>query len=95
MDFSHHSVSSVADARDVKAKEVISSMDAKRAHELNIDSRKGLRLFLELLKQAGCSGVQFNEHTNSARITGKMNQSDVTSYFTIYFLNNSVKEDGK
>jgi hypothetical protein len=90
MDFSHHSVSSIADARDLKAKEVISAMNAKGAHGLNVDSRKGLRLLLELLNRVGCDGVQFNEHTNSARLTGKLNQTDVTSYFTIYFLNASA-----
>jgi len=91
MDFSHHSISSIADARDLKAKEVISSMDAKGARGLNVDSRKGLRLLLELLSRVGCDGVQFNEHTNSARLTGKLNQPDVTSYFSIYFLNAAVE----
>jgi hypothetical protein len=95
MDFSHHSVSSIADTRDLKAKEVISSMDAKGTRDLRVDSRKGLRLLIELLNRNECDKVQFNEHTNSARLTGKLNQPDVTSYFTIYFLNTSVKGDGK
>ena len=95
MDFSHHSISSIADTRDLKAKEVISSMDAKGTRDLRVDSRKGLRLLLELLNRVGCDGVQFNEHTNSARLTGKSNQPDVTSYFTIYFLNASAKGNGK
>jgi AmmeMemoRadiSam system protein B len=95
MDFSHHSISSIADARDLKAKEVISSMDAKGARDLRVDSRKGLRLLLELLNQVGCDAVQFNEHTNSARLTGKLNQTDVTSYFTIYFLNDLAKRKSR
>jgi len=95
MDFSHHSISSIADARDIKAKEVISAMDAKGTRGLNVDSRKGLRLLLELLNRVGCDGVQFNEHTNSARLTGKSNQPDVTSYFTIYFLNASARRNAK
>jgi AmmeMemoRadiSam system protein B len=87
MDFSHDSIAAIADTRDRTAEQVISAMDAKKTHELNVDCRKGLRLLLESLSRAGCDGVQFNEHTNSARLTGKPDQTDVTSYFTIYFLN--------
>ena len=86
MDFSHDSVAAVADARDRQAQEAISSMDASRANSLHVDSRKGLWLLLESLKQAGCDAVQLNEHTNSARLTGKPDQPNVTSYFTVYFL---------
>jgi hypothetical protein len=46
-----------------------------------------LWLLLESLKRTGCDRVQINEHTNSAQIAGKPDQSNVTSYFTIYFLN--------
>lgn len=87
MDFSHDSIAAIADARDRRAEEVISAMDARKTHELNVDCRKGLRLLLESLNRVGCDGVQFNEHTNSARLTGRPDQPDVTSYFTIYFLN--------
>jgi AmmeMemoRadiSam system protein B len=86
MDFSHDSIASIADARDRTAEQVISVMDAGKTHELNVDCRKGLRVLLESLSRAGYDGVQFNEHTNSARLTGKLEQPDVTSYFTIYFL---------
>jgi MEMO1 family protein len=86
MDFSHDAVASIAEARDVQAQEVISTMDAPKTKNLHTDCRKGLWLLLESLKQAGYTGVQFNEHTNSSRLTGKPDQPDVTSYFTIYFL---------
>jgi MEMO1 family protein len=86
MDFSHDSVAAVADARDRQAREVISSMDASKTNGLHVDSRKGLWLLLKSLKEAGCDEVQFNEHTNSARLTGKLQQPNVTSYFTVYFL---------
>lgn len=87
MDFSHDSIAAIADTRDRTAEQVISAMDARKTHELNVDCRKGLRLLLESLSRAGCDHVQFNEHTNSARLAGKPDQPDVTSYFTIYFLN--------
>ena len=87
MDFSHDSIAAIADARDRTAEQVISAMDARKTHDLNVDCRKGLRVLLESLRRAGYDGVRFNEHTNSARLTGKPEQPDVTSYFTIYFLN--------
>ncbi len=87
MDFSHNSVATIADARDEQAREVISSMDASKTDDLHVDCRKGLWLLLESLKGPRCDRVQINEHTNSAQLTGKLDQPNVTSYFTIYFLN--------
>jgi len=87
MDFSHDSVASVADARDEQARAVITSMDSAKTQSLRVDCRKGLWLLLESLKRTGCDRVQINEHTNSAQIAGKPDQPNVTSYFTIYFLN--------
>ena len=87
MDFSHNSVSPVADARDTEAQNVISAMDTTKTEALHVDCRKGLWLLLQSLKEAGCHGVLFSEHTNSARLSRNPNQPDVTSYFTIYFLN--------
>lgn len=86
MDFSHNSVATIADARDEQAQEVITSMDVSKTNGLHVDCRKGLWLLLESLKGQGCDRVQINEHTNSAQVTGKFDQPDVTSYFTIYFL---------
>ena len=86
MDFSHNSISSIADQRDAKAQNVITTMDATKAEALNVDCRKGLWLFLESLKKADCRNVLIAEHTNSAQLTHNPNQPDVTSYFTIYFL---------
>jgi MEMO1 family protein len=87
MDFSHDSVAAIAGARDEQAQEVISSMDASKTEGLRVDCRKGLWLLLESLKGPGCNRVEINEHTNSAQLTGKLDQPNVTSYFTIYFLN--------
>jgi MEMO1 family protein len=86
MDFSHNSVASIAEERDSEARRVISTMDTTKTEALHVDCRKGLWLLLESLKQAGCHGVFFDEHTNSSQLTRSPNQPDVTSYFTIYFL---------
>ena len=86
MDFSHDSVASIADSRDSVAQKVIGAMDTSRTASLHVDCRKGLWLLLESLKQAGSHRVFFSEHINSAQITGNFAQPDVTSYFTIFFL---------
>jgi len=83
MDFSHNSVASIADSRDAEARNAIASMDSSKTEGLHVDCRKGLWLFLESLKQDGYRGVLFREHTNSALLTGRRDQPDVTSYFTI------------
>ena len=81
-----NSIFSIADARDREAQSVIAAMDSSKTEALHIDCRKGLWLLLESLKQARCHSVLFSEHTNSAQLTRNPNQADVTSYFTIYFL---------
>jgi hypothetical protein len=86
MDFSHNSLSSVADQRDSEAETVISAMDTSKTEALHVDCRKGLWLLLGSLQRAGCRKVLIGEHTNSAQLTRNLNQPDVTSYFTIYFL---------
>jgi hypothetical protein len=86
MDFSHDSIASIADSRDVRAQQAISALDLSKVKELNVDCRKGLWLLLASLRDLGQVKVQVNQHTNSARLTGNLNQPDVTSYFTIYFV---------
>lgn len=86
MDFSHNSVSSIADARDSEAQSAIAAMDSTKTEALHIDCRKGLWLLLETLKQTGCNRIVFSEHTNSSNLTRNPTQPDVTSYFTILFL---------
>lgn len=86
MDFSHDSVSLIADARDAEAERVVAAMDSAKTEALYVDCRKGLWLLLESLRHANCRQVVFSEHTNSAQLTRNPAQPDVTSYFTIFFL---------
>jgi MEMO1 family protein len=94
MDFSHNSVVSIADTRDIEAQKVISEMDSSKTEALHVDCRKGLWLLLESLKHADCNGVLFREHTNSARLTGRLSQPDVTSYFTVFFYGSPSSNSG-
>ncbi|HMD83357.1 MAG TPA: AmmeMemoRadiSam system protein B [Terriglobia bacterium] len=86
MDFSHDSVSSVADARDDQAQEAILDLDTAQVRKLSVDCRGGLWLFLASLRDLGRVKAQVDEHTNSARLTGKPGQVNVTSYFTMFFI---------
>jgi MEMO1 family protein len=86
MDFSHDSISSVADSRDDRSRQAIAAMDVGKVDELHVDCHKGLRLLLTSLRDLGHVKVQINEHTNSARLTGNLGQLDVTSYFTVFFI---------
>jgi len=85
MDFSHNAVASVADSRDEKSQQAMSTLDLNTVKALNVDCRKGLWLLVASLRDLGQVAVQFSEHTNSARLTGNPRQPDVTSYFTVYF----------
>jgi len=86
MDFSHDSVASLADSRDDRAQKVIFALDAEKVKELNVDCPRGLWLVLAALRDLGDVKTLVGEHTNSARLTGKSSQPNVTSYFTMYFV---------
>ncbi len=86
MDFSHNSLASIADARDAQAQQAIFTVDLEKTRTLNVDCRKGLWLLLASLLDAGQFRVQITEHTNSAHLTGNPQQSNVTSYFSVFFL---------
>jgi len=86
MDFSHDSIAAIADTRDERAAQTISTLDLSKVKELNVDCRKGLWLLLALMRDLGQVKVQVSEHTNSARLTGNSQQPDVTSYFSVYFI---------
>ena len=88
MDFSHNSDSRVADERDKLAEQVISKLDFDRVDSLHVDCHKGLRLLLSSLRDVGSVIAQFDEHTNSSRLTGNPKQTNVTSYFTVSFSTN-------
>jgi len=92
MDFSHNSVASIADSRDEQARLAISTLDSGRVQELQIDCRKGLWLVLASLNQLRHVRAQISEHTNSAQLTGNVAQPDVTSYFTVFFLSDTGRD---
>jgi AmmeMemoRadiSam system protein B len=85
MDFSHNSVANIADKRDAQAHQVISDLELDKVEGLNVDCRKGLWVLLASLIDLQQVKVLFSEHTNSARVVGDAQQSDVTSYYSVYF----------
>jgi len=85
MDFSHNSDSRVAEMRDEEAERVISKLDVGKVDSLHVDCHKGLWLLLSSLRDLGSVVVQVNEHSNSSHLTGNRKQTNVTSYFTVWF----------
>jgi len=85
MDFSHNSDSRVAEMRDEEAERVISKLDVDKVASLHVDCHKGLWLLLSSLRDLGSVVVQVNEHSNSSHLTGNRKQTNVTSYFTVWF----------
>ena len=86
MDCSHNSDVSIADSRDAQTRQAISGVDPNKVEGLNVDCPKGLWLLLGSLQDSRQVKVQISEHSNSARLTGNLHQSDATSYFSVFFI---------
>jgi len=89
MDFSHDCPSETADAADQAAQEAITFLRDGQTSTLHVDCRSGLRALLKTLRRLDNIQADFRDHTNSAILTGHRDQTNVTSYFTIFFLQRS------
>jgi hypothetical protein len=85
MDFSHGSTAGTADVADQSAEKAITFLQDDQASSLQVDCRSGLRVLLKMLRRLGDIQADFRDHTNSATLTGHKDQTNVTSYFTIFF----------
>ena len=86
MDFSHDCSAETADTADQAARKAIASLQDGPTSTLHVDCRSGLRVLLKTLRKLDNVQVDFRDHTNSAILTGHKDQPNVTSYFTIFFL---------
>lgn len=84
-DFSHYLSSDAADFTDAKSLAMIKSFDYESMGFWDVDSKQGLRLMLKLLERRGFT--KFNEvaHTNSAKLSGNYEFTEITSYINGYF----------
>ncbi len=84
-DFSHYKTSAVADQHDEASLKAVVSLDVTALSTLDTDSPPGLRLFLQLMRGDGSTKFTLFHHSNSAKITGRLNSTDTTSYITSVF----------
>jgi AmmeMemoRadiSam system protein B len=92
MDFSHKQTSAEADRRDDLARSVIEKLDYQDTDKLDVDCHPGLKVLLAALKERPGVQVRFLNHSNSSRLTGKMDMTNVTSYYTILFSQKGLDE---
>lgn len=83
MDFSHYQPPDESDRRDEISKRVILDQSIELINSLDVDSPSGLFLLLSAMNG---SDISIRQHSNSAKITGKMGLKSVTGYFTIFFV---------
>lgn len=93
-DFSHYQTLEVANQHDQASLAVVQSLNWQATEDLDIDSRPGLRIFLQLLHKKGAKRFTLLKHSNSALITGNLSAPETTSYITGYFtpLENDVMQ---
>lgn len=84
-DFSHYTTSAIADAHDAVSQRAVEALDVAAVADLDIDSRPGLRLILQLMRGAGASRFTTLHHDNSARLTEQLASIETTSYITGVF----------
>ncbi len=94
MDFSHDSSAEAASIADQAAEKAITSLQDDQTSGLQVDCRKGLRILLKTLRKLDNVQVDFRDHTNSAILTGHRDQTNVTSYFSIFFLQRQERNGG-
>lgn len=84
-DFSHYLPSRAAQFHDELSLSAVGRFDYAALPRLDIDSRPGLALFLQMMEQARASHFTLLEHKNSAELTHARDTLETTSYITGYF----------
>lgn len=85
IDFSHYLPSRAADFHDLTNRAVINAFDYSNFDKLEIDSVPSLRVLLKYLEQRGAQKATLVANTDSAKITGKLDTQETTSYLNQYF----------
>lgn len=84
-DFSHYLPSRAAQFHDELSLSTVQNFDYSALSRLDIDSRPGLALFLQMMEERKASQFTLFEHTNSAELTRAWDTLETTSYITGYF----------
>lgn len=83
-DFTHEATDAIARRNDVQSLRILEEGNPDTAGAVIVDGPGGIRM---LMRIASMRGLRFTllDATNSARITGNLAQTDVTSYITGYW----------
>jgi poly-gamma-glutamate synthesis protein (capsule biosynthesis protein) len=81
-DFSHGVTDLAADFHDKTSLEVLRTLDAIGAQSLNIDSKSGLALLMDVSRLRGAEEFVLFNHANAVDYTRDAEMTDVTSYIT-------------
>ena len=85
LDFSHYLPTDAADFHDLTNRAIISNFDLANLDKIEIDSIPTLRVALEYFQLRGALTDTLVASTNSAKITGKLDTQETTSYLNQYF----------
>ena len=86
VDFSHYQTAPVANFHDEYTRSIIKSFDYERLAKTEIDSTASVRLLLKLMESKGAQKVGFELHTNAAELTRNPSATNITSYYSPYFV---------
>ncbi|OGE73875.1 MAG: AmmeMemoRadiSam system protein B [Candidatus Doudnabacteria bacterium RIFCSPLOWO2_02_FULL_42_9] len=92
-DFSHYLPSNAADFHDLQTISTIRNFDFERIEKLDIDSKGGMRLFLQTLNLIGHNKFVITNHSNTSKGTGNYNYIETTSYINGYFTSGAIEPD--
>lgn len=85
LDFAHEMTSDAADLADKKSMAILNNFDYTEVSQMAVDSKPSVRVFLKYLELRGAKKFNLVANSNSAKISGKLDQQDATSYITGYF----------
>ncbi len=83
-DFSHYATDALAKKWDSVSLPIVADLSYERVREVAVDSKPGLRVFLETLKGLGLH-FHLTGATNASQILKQPKMTDVTSYIAGYF----------
>ena len=87
VDFAHYVSSEEADTLDAKSRETLVSFDVEGLASMAVDSPASIYVLMRYLTARNAQKPVILENSNSAKVIGDLTISEVTSYFTMYFLN--------
>ncbi|HCJ52820.1 MAG TPA: AmmeMemoRadiSam system protein B [Candidatus Kerfeldbacteria bacterium] len=87
VDFAHYVSSEEADTLDAKSRETLVSFDVEGLASMAVDSPASIYVLMRYLTARNAQKPVILENSDSAKVIGDLTISEVTSYFTMYFLN--------